>query len=100
MNVHPQFEEDFELYALGDLDPDDKAEFEAHLLGCPECGAKLNAARGLVAKLALAAPVSKPSPELRERVLEPFRKNTSVKFKLPRESATSMEAGDYPGAGL
>ena len=73
MNVHPQFEEDFELYALGVLDGDDRAEIEAHLPRCPECSTKLSAARGLVAKLALAAPVSEPSAELRERVLECFR---------------------------
>ena len=39
MNAHPQYDEDFELYELGVLDGGDKAEFEAHLAGCPECRA-------------------------------------------------------------
>jgi anti-sigma-K factor RskA len=73
MNGHPQFEEDFELYEFGVLDGGDKAEFETHLASCPECLAKLGAARSFVAKLALSAPESDPSPAVRERVLDTFR---------------------------
>jgi len=83
MNGHPQYDEDFELYELGVLDGDDKAEFEAHLAGCGDCRAKLDAARGRVALLALATPASEPPPEVRERVLESFRARGPQPLKAP-----------------
>jgi anti-sigma-K factor RskA len=73
MNGHLQFEEDFELYALGALDGEDKAAVEAHLAGCAECRAKLEGARGRMAFLALAAPPASPAPHVRQRVLQEFR---------------------------
>jgi anti-sigma-K factor RskA len=83
MNAHPQFDEDFELYALGVLAGGDKAEFEAHLAGCGECRAKLEAARRRVAMFALAAPPSEPSPAARERVLESFRARGPQRLQGP-----------------
>jgi anti-sigma-K factor RskA len=73
MNTHPQYDEDFELYELGVLDGTDKAELEAHLEGCPECRARLEAARSRVALFALGAPAVEPPPGARDRVLEAFR---------------------------
>jgi anti-sigma-K factor RskA len=73
MNGHLQFEEDFELYALGALDGDDKVAVEGHLAGCPECRAKLESARGRMALLGLAAPPAEPGAHVRERVLLDFR---------------------------
>jgi anti-sigma-K factor RskA len=75
MNSHPQYEEDFELYELGVLDGNDKAELEAHLAGCAECRAKLDEARGRLALLALAAPESAPPDAARARILESFREH-------------------------
>jgi anti-sigma-K factor RskA len=73
MNSHPQFDEDLELYELGVLDGSENAEVESHLAGCPQCRAKLAAARSRLALLALAAPESVPTPAARERILESFR---------------------------
>jgi anti-sigma factor RsiW len=73
MNGHLQFEEDFELYALGALDGEDRATVEAHLAGCAECRAKLESARGRMALLALAAPPASPGSHVRELVLQEFR---------------------------
>ena len=73
MNEHHQFEEEIELYGLGVLDGEDKAEFERHLSSCPACRSRLAASRGILALLALAAPPNKPSPIVRERVLEAFK---------------------------
>jgi anti-sigma-K factor RskA len=73
MKSHPQYEEDIELYELGVLDGGDKAELEAHLADCPECRAKLEAARSRLALFALAAPDSEPSPAALEHILETFR---------------------------
>jgi len=70
---HYQFEEDILLYGLGTLDGEDKAELKSHLPACPECRAKLATARGKLALLALAAPPVKPSPIVRERILEDFK---------------------------
>ena len=73
MNGHPQFEEDFELYALGALDEDERRPLEAHLKSCAECATKLDEAQGRVSLLALAAPPQVPSPAVRERLLRQVR---------------------------
>ena len=38
MNNHPTREEDFDLYALGALEGDEKLAIESHVSGCSECG--------------------------------------------------------------
>ena len=73
MDRHSQFEEDFELYAIGVLDGSEKTEFEAQLADSAESRAKLAAARGRLALLALAAPSVTPPLEVRERILESFK---------------------------
>jgi anti-sigma-K factor RskA len=51
--------EDFDLYALGALDGEEKQTFEAHLRVCPACQRALAEARGQVSMLGLsAAPVA------------------------------------------
>ena len=72
MNEHPYFEEDFELYALGTLEAEEKAALEAHLGACAECRERIEAARGRVALLALAAPPAAPPQPARERLLREF----------------------------
>jgi anti-sigma-K factor RskA len=81
MNAHPQYAEDFELYALSVLDASDKKEFEAHLADCAECRANLKAARSRLALLALAAPESDPPPAVRERILDSFRTRDADRVK-------------------
>ena len=73
MNEHHQFEEEIALYGLGVLDGADKAELEGHLYACSACRDKLAASRGTLALLAFAAPAVKPSPIVRERILEAFK---------------------------
>ncbi len=54
--------EDFDLYALGALDGEDKAAFEAHVRTCPACQHELQEARLRAVLLGLAeAPVPPPS---------------------------------------
>jgi len=69
MNGHPFREEDFELYALGALDADEKRAVESHLSACSACVEMLAQAQGRVARLAFAAPSVEPSPRVRERLL-------------------------------
>jgi anti-sigma-K factor RskA len=74
MNGHPQFEEDFDLYALGVMEGEEKSALESHLAGCAECRAKVEAARARMALLALSAPQAAPPESARERMLERFRR--------------------------
>jgi anti-sigma-K factor RskA len=70
VNGHPQFAEDFDLYALGTLEGEEKLALDAHLKTCAECAPKLAEARGRVALLALAAPPRQAPPRVKERLLE------------------------------
>jgi anti-sigma-K factor RskA len=58
-------------YALGALDGDELARFEAHLPSCAECLAEVDAYRQVVALLAYAAPQAAPASgaALRQRIL-------------------------------
>jgi anti-sigma-K factor RskA len=69
MNGHPTRPEDFDLYALGVLEGEEKAAFEAHVPTCAACAEKLAEARGRIALLAFAAPRVEPSPAVKERLM-------------------------------
>jgi anti-sigma-K factor RskA len=66
---HPTRAEDFDLYALGALDDAERKAFEAHVVSCADCAAKLGAARGRIAILAFAAPPVAPSPGVKETLM-------------------------------
>jgi anti-sigma-K factor RskA len=66
---HPTRAEDFDLYALGALDADERKVFEAHLASCADCAAKVADARGRIAILAFAAPRVEPSPGVKESLM-------------------------------
>jgi anti-sigma-K factor RskA len=69
-----QFRELIEAYALGALDPEERASVAAHLAGgCAECSQALDEARRLVGQLAYLAPEAQPSDALRSRLLETVR---------------------------
>ncbi len=69
-----QFRELIEAYALGALDPEERASLEAHLAeGCADCSKALEEARWLVSQLAYLAPDAKPSDMLRGRLLQTVR---------------------------
>jgi len=73
MNGHPTREEDFDLYALGALEGDEKAAIETHVATCSSCTEKLAEARGRLALLALAAPPVAPSPSVKARLMNRVR---------------------------
>jgi anti-sigma-K factor RskA len=73
MNAHPTREEDFDLYALGALEGEEKLSLESHLAGCAQCARKLAEARGRIAMLALAAPHVEPSPAVKQRLMAQVR---------------------------
>jgi anti-sigma-K factor RskA len=69
-----QFRELIEAYALGALDPQERASLEAHLAsGCADCEKALREARWLVSQLAYLSPDAKPSDMLRGRLLQTVR---------------------------
>jgi hypothetical protein len=74
MNQNPdQFTDLCELYALGVLETEERAGFENHLAaGCAECRAGLEQAIELNEMILSATPQTKPSRQLRSRVLAGF----------------------------
>jgi anti-sigma-K factor RskA len=74
-----QFRELVEAYALGALDPNERASLEAHLAaGCPECTKALEEARFLVSQLAYLAPPAEPSDTLKARLMQTVRAQASI----------------------
>jgi len=96
MNGHPTREEDFDLYALGTLEGDEKQAIESHLATCAACTRKLDEARGRMALLALSAPRTEPSPAVKERLLhrvrEPAPAGVREPVRVERERAGGMMA--------
>ncbi len=87
MNGHPTREEDFDLYALGALEGDEKRAIESHLAGCADCARRLAEARGRIAMLALSAPQVAPSPAVKERLLRQLHARAPAGRHVPaRES--------------
>jgi anti-sigma-K factor RskA len=78
---HNQFRELVPGYALGALDPEERAAFEAHLGTCAECTKALDAARLVVSELAHLAPPAKPSAQVEDRLLRQVRSEASAKLQ-------------------
>jgi anti-sigma-K factor RskA len=69
-----QFRELVEAYALGALDAEERAAFEAHLAtGCAECANALKEARWLVSQLGYLASDAQPSELLKGRLMQAVR---------------------------
>ena len=70
MSVCEDFHDDFELYALGLLDPAEKEEIDAHLrTGCATCDAALKDALAINAIVMSMAPDVVPPARVKRRVL-------------------------------
>lgn len=70
MSPCQDFRDDFEFYALGVLDPEQKAEIDAHLrTGCATCEAALKDALAVNAIMMSMAPDVVPPARLKRRVL-------------------------------
>ncbi len=64
-------------YALGRLDPAERARFEAHLETCEACRAELDDLREVAGLLPLASPAAAPPPNLEARVLAAVRREAT-----------------------
>jgi len=69
VNGHPTREEDFDLYALGVMEGEERQAIEEHLEGCADCARQLEEARGRIALLSFAVPQVAPNPRLKERLM-------------------------------
>src|ERR1700723_3955145 len=96
----PTREEDFDLYALGALDGDEKAAFEAPLASCASCKMKLAEATGRMAMLALAAPPASPSPGVKERLMRQVLATGRGPIETAAGVAPGKEGGFARGGGL
>lgn len=88
-NTDP-FREMVEAYALGALDAEDRAAFEAHLAThCAGCGKALKEARWFVAQLAYLAPDATPSDMLKGRLMQTVRAGAGNTTSSPPAKADS-----------
>jgi anti-sigma-K factor RskA len=69
MNGHPIPEENFDLYALGVLEGEEKQLLVSHVASCAVCGRELEEARGRVAMLAISLPPQAPPARVKEQLL-------------------------------
>src|SRR5262245_8114259 len=96
MNGHPTREEDFDLYALGALEGDERQEIEQHLSVCVDCARKLAEAKGRVATLALATPPVMPSAAGKARLMARVQADAAQE-QITRNRASVEQTG---GASL
>jgi len=89
MNAHPTREADFDLYALGALEGDERLALELHLAECAQCARKLAEARGRIAMLALAAPRVEPSPAVKHRLMAQVRADAEARTSASVAPASS-----------
>lgn len=89
MNEHPQFE-DFDLYALGALDPSERREIELHLKDCGKCAQRLAQARSRIAMLALTLPSEAPSPRAKQQLMARVKAEPNAKSPAapPKKAAS------------
>ncbi|MGO9272158.1 MAG: anti-sigma factor domain-containing protein [Terriglobia bacterium] len=85
---HPQLDEDFELYALGTLDGEERQTFELHFRQCPACQQRLSEAQGRISVLSWSTEIQPPPAALKQRVLEVLlREPVGCAVLQPRPSA-------------
>src|SRR5205814_810505 len=70
MSVHEQFAEDLALYALGELQGDERVALENHLAECPACRRELEELRGDMALMALSVIGPTPPRRSRQRLID------------------------------
>jgi anti-sigma-K factor RskA len=97
MTDHDTFEELAAVYAVGALDGDDLARFEAHLAeGCARCTATLRYSREALHRLALAGPPAVPPPEVKAglmaRIAAPRERVRGRASWVPWAAATAAAA--------
>jgi len=84
----------YEAYALGALDPLERAAMEGHLAGgCVECAKAVAEARWLVAQLAYLAPEASTSDMLKGRLMQTLRSEAKSSAPLTTATKTTTPSG-------
>jgi anti-sigma-K factor RskA len=98
MNGHPTREEDFDLYALGAFEGDEKLAIESHVASCADCARKLAEAQGRIALLAFAVPRVEPSPAVKQRLMQQVRaaEEASAPNRIAGKSVAPERAAREP----
>ena len=76
MTVHEQFADDLALYALGELQDQERTALENHLKQCADCQRELEQLQGDMALLALSASGPKPPRRSRRRLMAAIAKES------------------------
>jgi anti-sigma-K factor RskA len=95
-NGHPTREEDFDLYALGALEGEEKQAIETHVATCASCSEKLAEAQGRMALLGLGATEVRPSPGVKEQLMRQIVGSSTGRggtFAVMPKKQPSMFAG-------
>jgi len=91
-----QFRERYEAYALGALDPPERAALEAHLAtGCAECAKAVAEARWLVSQLAYLAPEASTSEMLKSRLMQTVRSEARTSSPVATAATTTPTGIPY-----
>jgi Anti-sigma-K factor rskA/Putative zinc-finger len=91
-----QFREMYEAYALGALDPPERAALEAHLAtGCAECAKAVAEARWLVSQLAYLAPEASTSEMLKSRLMQTVRSEARTSSPVATAATTTPTGIPY-----
>jgi anti-sigma-K factor RskA len=77
---HEPFESLAAVYAVGALDGDDLAQFEAHLPTCGACQATVRDAEETLARAMLASPAEAPPPEARAALVRRIAERRGARF--------------------
>ena len=83
-------------YALGALDDEDRASFEAHLVTCDVCAAEVRELREVAGLLAAGAPQIAPPPALRDRILSEARSVRPISSAAPSPNSDAASAAAPP----
>jgi anti-sigma-K factor RskA len=93
----------YEAYALGALDPPERAALEAHLAtGCAECAKAIAEARWLVTQLAYLAPEAAASDMLKGRLMQTVRSEakSSSPVAIGDKTTTTSHIPYWLSAGI
>jgi anti-sigma-K factor RskA len=78
VSAHERWDDAAAGYLLGALPEPERAEFEAHLEGCPACREELEELRVAAEALPVAAPPMRPPPALKARIMAEVEREAAL----------------------